>query len=207
MSAHISGAQSGSGTLTDAQMGNGEAGQATRIYQRAFPGNSAEQVLVQGNESVRAGSAVFAAAVREHVGRLQPLRTVSDIRSPLLNSNRGPRSPDGRSMLITFTVAGDQNQAQINVDGALAATAATAKSYPQLRVEEFGAASSTKALGKAFTSDFHRAEYTSLPVTLIILRFAFGSLVAAGVPLLLGLTAVLGALGLIGPLSHLIPVS
>jgi uncharacterized membrane protein YdfJ with MMPL/SSD domain len=44
-------------------------------------------------------------------------------------------------------------------------------------------------------------------VTLIILLFAFGSLVAAGVPLLLGLSAVLGALGLIGPLSHLIPVS
>jgi MMPL family len=148
--------------LTDAQMGNGQSGQATRIYQRAFPGNSAEQVLVQGRESVRAGSAGFAAAVRDLVGRLQALKTVSDVRSPLLNANRGLRSPDGRSMLITFKVAGDQNQAQINVDGALAATAATAKAYPQFRVEEFGAASSNKALGKAFTSDFHRAEYTSL---------------------------------------------
>ena len=34
--------------------------------------------------------------------------------------------------------------------------------------------------------DFQRAEITSLPVTLVILVFAFGALVAAGMPLLLG---------------------
>ena len=76
-----------------------------------------------------------------------------------------------------------------------------------MRVEEFGDASSTKALNQSFSNDFRKAEYTSLPVTLLILLFAFGALVAAGVPLLLGLTAVLAALGLLGPLSHLIPVA
>jgi RND superfamily putative drug exporter len=55
--------------------------------------------------------------------------------------------------------------------------------------------------------DFHRSEYTAVPVTLVILLLAFGALVAAGVPLLLGLTAVLAAVGLIGPLSHLVPVN
>jgi RND superfamily putative drug exporter len=35
---------------------------------------------------------------------------------------------------------------------------------------------------------------------------AFGALVAAGIPLFLGLTAVVAALGLLSPLSHLIPV-
>jgi len=73
-------------------------------------------------------------------------------------------------------------------------------------VEEFGAASSAKALSKAFIHDAHTAEYTSLPVTLVILVFAFGALVAAGIPLLLGITAVLATLGLVAPLSHLIPV-
>ena len=141
------------------------------------------------------------------VARLRALRTVSNIRSPLVAANGTLRGHDGRSLLVTFTLAGDMNQAQKNVDAALAATAATARSYPQLRVEEFGQASSNKALNKAFGDDFRKAEYTSLPVTLIILLFAFGSLVAAGVPLLLGLTAVMGALGLLGPVSHLIPVA
>jgi RND superfamily putative drug exporter len=74
-------------------------------------------------------------------------------------------------------------------------------------VEEFGAASAGKALTAAYVGDAHKAEYTSIPVTLVILVFAFGALAAAGIPLLLGLTAVIAALGLIAPLSHLIPVN
>ena len=58
---------------------------------------------------------------------------------------------------------------------------------PGLFIGEVGDASSTKAVDKAISDDFHKAEVTSLPITLIILVLAFGSLVAAGVPLLLGL--------------------
>ena len=47
---------------------------------------------------------------------------------------------------------------------------------------------------------------TSLPITLVILVLAFGALVAAGVPLLLGFTAVLAALGLTDLFSHLLHV-
>ena len=104
-------------------------------------------------------------------------------------------------------MAGNSNEAQTNVDGPLCPRPATARDHPQLRVEEFGSASATKALIKAYDGDFNRAEHTSLPVTLLILLIAFGSLVAAGVPLLLGFTAVIGALGLIKPISHLYPVA
>ena len=45
-----------------------------------------------------------------------------------------------------------------------------------------------------------------MPVTLVILVFAFGALVAAGIPLLLGMTAVAAALGLTALLSHLLHV-
>jgi uncharacterized membrane protein YdfJ with MMPL/SSD domain len=76
-----------------------------------------------------------------------------------------------------------------------------------VRVEEFGAASANRAVARAYIKDAQKAEYTSIPVTLIILVLAFGALAAAGIPLLLGLTAVLATLGLIAPVSHLIPVS
>ena len=45
---------------------------------------------------------------------------------------------------------------------------------------EFGFASSTHELNKTLTKDFQRAEYSTLPVTLLILLVAFGALVAAG---------------------------
>jgi uncharacterized membrane protein YdfJ with MMPL/SSD domain len=43
----------------------------------------------------------------------------------------------------------------------------------------------------------------SPPITLLILVIVFGSLVSAGVPLLLALTAGGATIGLLGPVSHL----
>jgi RND superfamily putative drug exporter len=206
-SAYAIGMAVGQQQLTDVQMANGGARQANAIYERAFPYHSGEQVLVQGRNGVPPGSQVMVAAVGELIHRLQALRTVNDIRSPLAPSGRALRSRDGRSVLVTFNLAGDFNRAQANVTAALAATAATARDHPQVRIEEFGAASANRALKQAFVRDAQKAEYTSLPVTLIILVFAFGALLAAGVPLLLGVTAVMAALGLVGPLSHLVPVN
>jgi uncharacterized membrane protein YdfJ with MMPL/SSD domain len=207
VAAYAVGVATGVVQLTDVQMGNGESKQATAVYQRGFPYHSGEQVLIQGRGAIRIGNSAMSGAVNDLTRRLAAIGTINAIRSPFQSAGKALRSRDGRSVLVTFNVAGDSTQAQKNVEAPLRAVGATAAAYPQLRLEEFGAASANKALGKAFTNDAKKAEYTSLPVTLIILVLAFGSLVAAGVPLLLGLTAVIAALGLIGPLSHLIPVT
>ncbi len=55
-------------------------------------------------------------------------------------------------------------------------------------------------------NDLSRAELLSLPVTLLVLLIAFGALVAALVPVLLGATAVIAAFGLLGPISHVFPL-
>ena len=47
----------------------------------------------------------------------------------------------------------------------------------------------------------------SVPLTLIILVVAFGALVAAGIPLLLALTAVFATFGLVALPSHLLPIA
>jgi len=211
VAAYLVGGVVGQRNLTDAQMGNGQSGQGTSVFEKAFPYHSGEEVLLQGRTMAARDETVLVAGVGDLVTRLRMLKTVADIQSPVSvpGAVLSPalRSADGRSMLVSFEVAGNSNQAQTNVDGPLAATAVTARDHPQLRVEEFGSASATKALIKAYDGDFNRAEHTSLPVTLVILLIAFGSLVAAGVPLLLGFTAVIGALGLIKPISHLYPVA
>ena len=211
VAAYVIGAVVGQRNLTDAQMGNGESGAAMSIYQAAFPYHSREEVLVQSRGAAPADGAALNATVGDVVTRLARLRTVADIQAPVAvggaTASPALRSADGRSVLVTFTLAGDSNEAQKNVDGPLAAVRAVQQAHPQFRVEEFGAASAAKALLSAYTSDFNRAEHTSLPLTLLILLLAFGALVAAGVPLLLGFTAVLAALGLIKPVSHLYPVA
>ena len=47
----------------------------------------------------------------------------------------------------------------------------------------------------------------SLPITLVILVIAFGALVAAGIPLLLALTAVFATFGVVAGTSHVFPMA
>ena len=64
-----------------------------------------------------------------------------------------------------------------------------------------------KGVETAYGNDLGKAGALSLPITLIILVLAFGSLVAAGIPLLLALSAVFATFGLMALPSHLVPVA
>ena len=57
-----------------------------------------------------------------------------------------------------------------------------------------------------FSKQLAQAGTRSVPLTLLILVLVFGSIVAAGVPLLLALTAVLATIGLVSLPSRLIPM-
>src|SRR5205823_1056722 len=59
-------------------------------------------------------------------------------------------------------------------------------------------------LGRTIDKDFQRAEFSSVPVTLVILLFAFGALVAAGLPVLLAFSGVLATIGLSALASHVV---
>ena len=54
---------------------------------------------------------------------------------------------------------------------------------------------------------FGKAEATSIPITLILLLLVFGALVAAGIPVLLAVSAVMAALALVTIGSHWLPVT
>ena len=189
------------GTKTDTHEGNGQSGRVDSFLRHHFPQTSNETILIQGRHGQSASSPQFRAAVRDVLTRDARISYVSDITSPYSSGQRGAISKDGHSALVSLQL-GQKG----NVDPVLAATAAAAHKYPSLRIEEFGDASSQKAMNESLGQDFSRAETLSLPITLLILVLAFGSLIAAGLPMLLGLTAVAGTLGLIGLVSQLLPM-
>src|SRR5262249_12756004 len=80
------------------------------------------------------------------------------------------------------------------------------RAHPGLFIGEFGDASAVKETDTVFFHDLKRAGEFSIPLTLIILVVAFGALVAAGIPLLLALTAVFATFGLAALPSHLLPL-
>jgi RND superfamily putative drug exporter len=205
--AFVLGNAAGMKTLSDSDTGNGDSRVADEVIDKAgFDDRAGEQVLVQGRDGLRAKDPAFTAAVQDVERRLSATKHVEDVKSPFASGNEGQLSKDGRSALISFEIAGDEDDAEAKIDPILASVAAAQKAHPELRVEQFGSASADKAISKSFSDDFKRAELLSLPITLIILLIAFGALVAAGIPLLLALTAVAATIGLLGPISQLAPV-
>jgi RND superfamily putative drug exporter len=195
--------------------GPGEAGRAEKAIYHGFPKHASESVLVQsrnGQTGAPQGGGraaelpAFKSAVKDVEARLAKTAHVSNIESPYAPGNDGRISRDGRSVLVGFDLAGDYETSKDRVAAPMAAIASAQKAHPNLRVEEFGDASSGKALDKLYEDDFKKSEQLSLPITLAILIIAFGALVAAGVPVLLGISAVAGTIGLIGIVSQLMPV-
>src|SRR3712207_3900437 len=116
-------------------------------------------------------------------------------------------SQDGRSALVKFELPGDDEAAhEKQIEPIMAALGKTAGRHDALTIGQFGDASASKALNERFAEDFEKAETLSVPITLIILVFAFGALVAAGLPVLLALSAVGAAIGLVGLVSQVMPV-
>ena len=115
-------------------------------------------------------------------------------------------SENGHAAIVDFDVAGDSTEAQDRIDPVLAAVAAAQKRHPDLAVEEIGDASANKAVNKTIGDDLASAGMLSIPVTLILLLITFGSLVAASVPLWIGLSSVIAALGLANIASQIVPV-
>src|SRR4051794_6227620 len=197
----------GTRTLADEDTGNGSSRAADQAISRAnFPKRADESVLIQTRGQLRVTAPEFRRAVGDVTARLDRTPHVVDLKSPYAPGNRDQLAKDGRSALVTFSIPGKIDVADDRVDATLAATAAAQRAHPGLRSEQFGDASSDKALSAALDKDFKRAEYLSLPITLLILVVAFGALVAAGIPLLLAITAVVGTLGLIGPISQVFPM-
>ncbi|MFE7311857.1 MMPL family transporter [Streptomyces sp. NPDC057555] len=132
---------------------------------------------------------------------------VSGLRTPLSPSREKQISADGRSGLVTFFVAGPNDEMDAHFAAVTQAVKATAAKHPQVRVVQAGDQSLSTAVDQAIKKDFGSAEATSLPMTLLILLIVFGALVAASIPLLLAATTVAATFGFIGVLGQWVAVN
>jgi uncharacterized membrane protein YdfJ with MMPL/SSD domain len=189
----------GTKTIDPNTAGPRESGRMDRILDAGFDRPAAESVLVQ-SRTLSATDPAFAAAVDDVVARLSKLDTVQDVR-------KGQVSPDGRSALVEFEIRGPADEAAEKIDPALAQVDAAQKAHPQLYIGEFGMASAVDAIATTVEEDLGKAGMLSLPITLVILVLAFGALVAAGIPLLLALTAVFATFGIVAGTSHVFPMA
>jgi uncharacterized membrane protein YdfJ with MMPL/SSD domain len=186
--------------------GPGESGRMDRILDAGFQQPAGESVLVQ-SRSLQTSDPAFEAAIADVVRRVSNLQIVQNVRSPLDPANPGQIAPDKHAALVQFEIRGDPDKAADQIDPVLAAVDDVQRVHPGVFVGEFGDASAVDAVVNQYAADLGKAGLLSLPITLVILVVAFGALVAAGIPLLLALTAVFATFGLIALPSHVVPVA
>jgi putative drug exporter of the RND superfamily len=186
--------------LKDSEQGTGETARAQQILQDAgFRSPASESVLVESRAGLTASAPAFRATVREVAAALAKVPEVQNLHSGL----PGQISKDRRAELVQFEVVGGFDKGDKHVQPVLDRVAALQRAHPGFTVSEFGIASANHELNKTIGKDFQKAERLSIPITFLILLFAFGAFVAAGVPVLLAFTAVLGSIGLMELTSHL----
>src|SRR5215204_5728234 len=193
----------GPNLISDIDNFNGESHDAEAALDRAGLRPQSEVVFIQSDE-LTIKDARFKAAVADVVRSLPKVPYVEDVKSPL--QGESAVSQDGHAALVDFNVAGDSVEAKDRIDPVLAAVAAAQKRHPDLAVEQFGDASANKAVDETIADDLTSAGMLSLPITLILLTITFGTLVAAGVPLWIGLSAVIATLGLVNLPSQILPI-
>jgi uncharacterized membrane protein YdfJ with MMPL/SSD domain len=206
VAAVLLGSWAGLNALSEADTTSGEAARAEHILAGAgFETPATESVLVQ-SRTVTTDDPAFVSAIGGVAQMVGLLSDVTNVRNPLL-SPATQTSQDRHSALVQFDIKGDRQDAKDKIEPVLGMVRAVAQANPSFRIEEFGYASANHALDKVYTDDFSRAEKLSMPLTLIVLLLAFGSLVAAGIPVVLAFSAVLAAIGLNELVSHLIPAA
>ena len=205
VAAFVIGGMVGTKNIDYATSGPGESGRADRILAAGFEQPASESVLVQ-SQSLTVEDETFQAAIGHVVATVSKLGSVTNLRSPLDPRNAGQISKDGHSALVEFQISGDPDDAGSKIDPIIAAVDSVKPAHPGLFIGQFGYTSADKELQAVARDDLVKAGLISVPITLLILVVAFGALVAAGIPLLLALTAVVATMGLVAGASHLLPV-
>ena len=194
----------GTKQLDPKKSGSGESGHVDSVLADEFKQPQGDTVLIQST-SKTVDDPAFKAAIADVARTARSLKQVKKVKSPFAAGNDDQISKDRHTALVTLELRTTDLTKAKTLDAPVEkALIAAASRHPGIAIEEFGVNVETQ-LDKAVVNDFKTAGLFSVPVTLIVLILAFGALVAAGLPLLLALTAVFATMGLLAIPSHLMP--
>lgn len=200
----FAGGQIGQKHISDLDDYNGESRVAEELIADNFADDPASESLIVESRDHKVGDPEFDAALKTIVSELEAQPKVDRVRSPLTRD--GPVVDDGHTAFVQFTLIGDLEQDENLVAPVTDAIKKIDAANAAVTIGQFGDGSFEADFEEAMSGDLERARNLSLPITLIILIFAFGALVAAGIPVLLAVTAVAATLGLIAIPSQVFPV-
>jgi putative drug exporter of the RND superfamily len=200
---HVADRLAGGGYLSEGS----ESGRAAALLSQRFHAGKPNIVILATDTQGRSVDDPDAVAAGQRVTRqLADTTGVDGVTSYWsAGGSQHLRSRDGSQALIVAHAEGDE-RAFDKVARNLIDTMRGTSSGP-LKLELGGEAISYVDVTTALAKDVSTSEMIALPVMLVLLVLVFGSLVAAGLPLIIGICSIVGTLGLLTVLTHFTPVS
>jgi putative drug exporter of the RND superfamily len=178
--------------------------QARNLIAKQFAGlnSTALQVVVVDKRSAIAADPVAQGILAKATAALKADHRVSTVVPPQPGLSI---SKDGRTAIIQAGANADPNE-MVRAADALAAPLRNLSSS-NVSVELTGASALWANFNKVNHAAMIKSEVLSWPVTMLVLVLAFGSLVAAGLPLMLTIVGLVTAAGALVLSTHIAPVS
>ncbi|MFF4425479.1 MMPL family transporter [Streptomyces sp. NPDC001549] len=170
-------------------------------------GASPNLVLVAQSGSGSVDGPAVRGAGEELTAKLAAQPHVSAVTSYWTGGAAELRSRDGHAAMLVAHVDGEGEELAARAERLRAELATPAGAGEALTVHVGGSALIDAELQDISESDLKRAEYVVLPGTLILLVLVFGSVVAAALPLLIGVLAIAGTLLVLSVLGSVTDVS
>jgi RND superfamily putative drug exporter len=201
-----------------------EAGEAYVVYDNANASvgqkapASQQFLLIVSNPNGTVADAPFKSAIADITSRLRALQaTVDGTTGPVIDQLVDPTlappaaglvSPDRTTVRIVGRVPGDGAVLAQRLKPVPEAVAAIRAAYPTYRIHALNNTLANNEISTMINSGLDASLRLTIPLTFLILLLAFGAVVAAVIPLVLGVTALLAAFGILGLYSQSIsPVS
>jgi RND superfamily putative drug exporter len=166
------------------------SGQAEALVASHFGGDQNLVVLVTGqHDPANAPKVAAVGAKLTQVLRSDP--QASHVSSYWADRVAGLRSTDGRSALVLAHIRGDDNQIDSRVTSLSPRLTALGGNVASVQIG--GSAGTNSQLTSQVGSGLLLVSVVAVPITVVLLYFAFASLFAALLPLAVGLLAILGS--------------
>ncbi|HWK19120.1 MAG TPA: MMPL family transporter [Solirubrobacteraceae bacterium] len=177
--------------------------QARQLIDTNFKGLSSYGLMTVVYSPARtAADPAFAAVVAKVERTLSADRAVSAVVGPMTGVSI---SRDGHTAIVQAGAARDANAMVVAADRLKGTLSALSTAGVQVHLT--GASGMWSDFNAANRSAMLKSEVISWPVTLLILLLAFGSLVAAGLPLMLTMVGLMAAAGSLFLATKVMPVS
>jgi RND superfamily putative drug exporter len=180
-----------------------ESSRATDLLNAKLANSSADVLMLLQNSTLVATDPAFTQAATQLLSTLQARSEVYSLSSYYSTHNAGLISRDGHETLVLLhlkaTNETDKEQAYKALQPFITSSL--------LHIQVGGTVPVSIAINQQVSADLERAELITFPILALLLLFVFGGLVAAGLPLLIGGIAILGAFAVLRLLTNVTDIS